>query len=214
MSFPKRKNSSPAAFLEPKNNQRLEAVVMEIFSNEDFHKANMRTIAKRAGVSFSTIYKYYGSKENLLFAFVDKKLKILTERMVDHLQGIDNLKDKLRKVFWLQMDYYERNPELGRIIFMTVPMITWMKDKTFKQKKLIGIWLETLQQGQKEGLLNPKVRAEDLLDFYYGLVQRSFFMWIYRGQSESLSGKAPQLFEMVWRALSNPDTEIDLTVLY
>lgn len=180
---------------------------MEIFSTEDFHKANMRTIAKKAGVSFSTIYKYYGSKENLLFAFVDKKMKVLTERMVDHLQGITNLKDKLRKVFWLQMDFYERNPELGRIIFMTVPMVTWMKDKTFKQKKLIGIWLETLRQGQNEGLLNSKVRAEDLLDFYYGLVQRSFFMWVYRGQTESLAGKASQLFEMVWRGLSNPELD-------
>jgi AcrR family transcriptional regulator len=214
MALPKEKTSSSTDVLGPKNQQRLETVVMEIFSSEDFHKANMRTIAKKAGVSFSTIYKYYGSKENLLFAFVDKKLKVLTERMVDHLQGIDNLKDKLRKVFWLQMDYYERNPELGRIIFMTVPMITWMKDKSFKQKKLIGIWLETLKQGQKEGLLNPKVRAEDLLDFYYGLVQRSFFMWVYRGQTVSLAERAGQLFEIVWRGLSNPESDIDLSGLY
>jgi len=203
----KKRSLPPSAFLESKSHQKLETVVLEIFSAEDFHKANMRTIAKKAGVSFSTIYKYYGSKENLLFAFVDKKLKVLTERMVDHLQGINNLKDKLRKVFWLQMDFYERNPELGRIIFMTVPMVTWMKDKTFKQKKLIGIWLETLRQGQNEGLLNSKVRAEDLLDFYYGLVQRSFFMWVYRGQTESLAGKASQLFEMVWRGLSNPELD-------
>lgn len=203
----KKRSLPPSAFPEPKSHQKLETVVLEIFSSEDFHKANMRTIAKKAGVSFSTIYKYYGSKENLLFAFVDKKMKVLTERMVDHLQGINNLKDKLRKVFWLQMDFYERNPELGRIIFMTVPMVTWMKDKTFKQKKLIGIWLETLRQGQSEGLLNSKVRAEDLLDFYYGLVQRSFFMWVYRGQTESLAGKASQLFEMVWRGLSNPELD-------
>lgn len=197
----------PPAFLEPAGHQRLEAAVLEIFSSVDFHEANMRTVAKKAGVSFSTIYKYYGSKEGLLFSFVDKKLKVLTERMVDHLQGIDNLKDKIRKVFWLQLDYYERNPELGRIIFMTVPLVTWMQDKTFEQKKLIGIWIDTLRQGQKEGLLNPKVRAGDLLDFIYGLVQRSFFMWIYRGQRDSLAAQANQLFEMCWRGMSNPDRD-------
>ncbi len=209
MAAPRKKPTPPRVFLEPSSHQRLEAAVMDIFSHVDFHEANMRDVAKRAGVSFSTIYKYYGSKEGLLFSFVDKKLKVLTERMVDHLQGIDNLKDKLRKVFWLQLDYYERNPDLGRIIFMTVPLVTWMQDETFVQKKLISILMDTLRQGQKEGLLNPHVRTSVLLDFIYGLVQRSFFMWIYRGQKESLAGQSHQLFEMIWLGMVNPDKDPD-----
>jgi AcrR family transcriptional regulator len=193
--------------LEPESRKRLEAVVMDVFSKEDFHKANIRTVAKMAGVSFSTIYKYYGSKEGLLFAFVDKRLGVLTERIVDHLQGIENLKEKLRKVFWVQLDYYERDPELGRIIFMTVPLNTWMKDRTFVQKKMIHLYLDTLRQGQEQGILNPHVRTGVLLDLMHGLVQRSFFMWIYRGQHASLSGQANKLFEMCWRAITNPDLD-------
>lgn len=193
--------------LEPESRDRLEAVVMDIFSKEDFHKANIRTVAKRAGVSFSTIYKYYGSKEGLLFAFVNKRLGVLTERIVDHLQGIENLKEKLRKVFWVQLDYYERDPELGRIIFMTVPLATWMKDMTFVQKKMIHLYLDTLRQGQEQGILNSHVRTGVLLDIMHGLVQRTFFMWIYRGQQASLSGQANQLFEMCWRAITNPDLD-------
>lgn len=180
---------------------------MEVFSSEDFHKANIRTVAKMAGVSFSTIYKYYGSKEGLLFAFVNKRLGILTERIVDHLQGIENLKEKLRKVFWVQLDYYERDHQLGRIIFMTVPLATWMKDMTFVQKKMIHLYLDTLRQGQDQGILNPHVRTGVLLDIMHGLVQRSFFMWIYRGQKASLSSQANQLFEMCWRAITNPDLD-------
>lgn len=193
--------------LEPESRKRLEAVVMDVFSKEDFHKANIRTVAKMAGVSFSTIYKYYGSKEGLLFAFVDKRLGVLTERIVDHLQGLENLKEKLRKVFWVQLDYYERDPELGRIIFMTVPLATWMKDRTFVQKKMIHLYLDTLRQGQEQGILNPNVRTGVLLDIMHGLVQRSFFMWIYRGQQSSLSGQANKLFEMCWRAITNPDLD-------
>ena len=56
--------------LKPEVRQRLEAAVGEIFSNSDFHKANIRDVARQAGVSFSTIYTHYGSKERLLFAFV------------------------------------------------------------------------------------------------------------------------------------------------
>jgi AcrR family transcriptional regulator len=191
--------------LRPEVCARLEQAVLDIFSHADFHKANIRDVAKKAGVSFSTIYKHYGSKEGLVFAFVDIWLGKLTERIVDHLQGIEDLKEKLRKVLWLQLDYYERNPHLGRILFMTLPMATWMNDATFQQKKMVNLYLGVLKKGQDQGVLNPEVRAGVLLDFMLGLVQRSFVMWIQRGCKESLAGQASALFEMVWRGIAHPD---------
>lgn len=191
--------------LRPEVQARLERAVLDIFSQSDFHKANIRDVAKRAGVSFSTIYKYYGSKERLVFAFVDVWLGDLTERIVDHLQGIEDLKEKMRKVLWLQLDYYERNPHLGRILFMTLPMATWMADKTFQQKKMINLYLDVLKKGQAQGVLNPKVRAGVLLDFMLGMIQRSFVMWTQRGCRESLAGQANVLFEMVWRGITRVD---------
>jgi len=195
--------------LKPEVYQRLEEAVLDIFSHSDFHKANIRDVANRAGVSFSTIYKHYGSKERLVFAFVDIWLGKLTERIYDHLQGIEDLKEKMRKVLWLQLDYYERNPGLARIIFMTLPMETWMADETFKQKKMINLYLEVMRNGQKEGQLNPHVRAGVLLDFMLGTVQRAFTMWISRGQQGRLTDQASMLFEMVWRAISNPGNNLN-----
>ena len=193
--------------LKPQVYQRLEAAVLDIFSHSDFHKANIRDVANRAGVSFSTIYKHYGSKERLVFAFVDVWLGKLTDRIYDHLQGIEDLKEKMRKVLWLQLDYYERNQGLARIIFMTLPMKTWMADETFKQKKMINMYLEVMRNGQKEGILNPHVRAGVLLDFMLGTVQRAFTMWISRGQQGRLTDQANTLFEMVWRAIANPGAD-------
>ncbi len=183
---------------------RLEKAVLEIFSESDFHRASIRDIAAKAGVSFTTIYKHYGSKEHLVFAFVDIWMGKLTDRIVDHLQGIENLKEKLRKVFWLQLDYYERHEGLGRIVFMTLPMKTWMADETFDQPRMMSLMIDVLRQGQKEGILNPNVRAGTLLDFFMGFVQRSFFMWILRGKKDSLSEQANVMFEMVWQGMVDP----------
>jgi TetR/AcrR family transcriptional regulator, repressor of fatR-cypB operon len=58
-------------------------------------------IARGANVSLQTIYKYYGSKEPLLFASLDAWLDKLAARMIDHLQGLSDYKEKLRKVFWV-----------------------------------------------------------------------------------------------------------------
>lgn len=193
--------------INPEVLQRLETAVMDIFSSSDFHKANMRDVAKRAGISFSTIYNHFGSKERLLFAFVDKGLETLTERIFDHLKGMQDLKEKMRKVLWLQLDYYEQYPQLGRILFMTVPMKTWMADESFRQKKMINLYLDVLKEGQSRGQLNPDVRAGVLLDFMLGTVQRAFFMWVSRGQQGSLADQTSFLFDMIWRAIANPATE-------
>jgi AcrR family transcriptional regulator len=187
--------------------QRLEQAVLDIFSHNDFHKANIRDVAKRAGVSFTTIYKHYGSKERLVFAFVDVWLGELTDRIFDHLQGIQDLKELMRKVLWLQLDYYERHPGLARIIFMTLPMKTWMADETFQQKKMINLYLEVMRNGQREGILNNRVRAGVLLDFMLGTVQRAFVMWVQRGQEGRLTDQTNMLFEMIWRAITNPDSK-------
>ncbi|MCK5517598.1 MAG: TetR/AcrR family transcriptional regulator [Desulfobulbaceae bacterium] len=186
---------------------RLERAVLDIFSSSDFHKASIRDIANSAGVSFTTIYKHYGSKERLVFAFVDIWMGKLTDRIIDHLHGIENLKEKLRKVFWLQLDYYERHEGLGRIVFMTLPMKTWMVDETFAQPRMMSLMIDVLRQGQEEGILNPDVRAGILLDFLMGFVQRSFFMWILRGKKESLANQANVMFEMVWQGMVIPPKE-------
>jgi AcrR family transcriptional regulator len=190
--------------LNPDTRQRLEMAALEVFSKNDFHRASIRDVAKKAGVSFSSIYDFYGNKEGLLFACIDSQIKELTERMIDHLGGIKDLKEKLRKAFWVQMDFYERKPDVGRILFLTTPFRKWMADYTYRQEKLINLFIEVLKQGQKDGVLNPDVRAGELLDFIYGLVQRRFTMWIYRGQNGSLSEDSDRIFEMIWRAISNP----------
>jgi hypothetical protein len=83
-----------------------------------------------------------------------------------------------------------------------------MEDPTFKQEKFINVYLEVLRRGQRNARLNPNVRPGVFLDFIHGLVQWRFSMWIYRGQKEKLTENFDEIFEMLWRAISNPDPEV------
>jgi AcrR family transcriptional regulator len=185
--------------------ERLGNTILEVFSESDFHAVGIRDIASKAGVSFATIYKHYGNKERLVFAFVDIWMGRLTDRIIDHLQGIADLKEKLRKIFWLQLEYYERHSDFAKIIFMTLPMKTWMTDESFEQHRMFNLLMDVLRQGQEEGVLNPDVDTRILLDFMLGFVQRSFIMWVQRGQKESLAEQTEVMFEMIWRGIVTPE---------
>jgi AcrR family transcriptional regulator len=186
--------------------ERLGETILEMFSQSDFHAVGIRDIAKNAGVSFARIYKYYGNKERLVFAFVDIWMGRLTDRIIDHLQGMADLKEKLRKIFWLQLDCYETHSDFAKIIFMTLPMKTWMTDESFEQHRMFNLLMDVLRQGQEEGRLNPGVDTRILLDFMLGFVQRSFIMWVQRGQKESLVDQTDVMFEMIWCGIAAPET--------
>lgn len=112
---------------------RLGQDVLEAFSREDFHNVDMRGIAAHSGMSFSTIYKYFGDKEHLLFEFISGWPTDLCARMADGMQGIESPREKLRRFMSVNLQYLEENPGNARAMFMSVPLQTWMRDPTFRQ---------------------------------------------------------------------------------
>lgn len=183
---------------------RVEAAVLNIFSSQEFHRVRMQEVAKQAEVSLQTLYKYYGSKEALLYGTLDTAFAELEIRILDHLQAIENFKDRLRKVFWVALDYFDRNPKIAQILMSSVHLSNWQNDDSFKQRELMDAFLEVIEEGQQAGVLTTEVNDVLLLDFFYGVMFRVIIMWNIRGRTDPLTNEANGLFNMLWRAIAKP----------
>jgi AcrR family transcriptional regulator len=203
--------SSAVAFersaLDPETRARIEQAVLDIFSEREFHRVGLIEIARGANVSLQTIYKYYGSKEALLFSTLDSWMSHLAARMLDHLQGIEDYKEKLRKVFWVVLDFFEKNPRVAQLIMSSVYVNTWRKQETYQNPQLFGAFIRVLGEGRARGVLNDQVDEKILLDYIMGVMGRLVQMYIHRGQKEALTRQANTLFEMLWRALAKPEAQ-------
>ncbi|HUP92374.1 MAG TPA: TetR/AcrR family transcriptional regulator [Solimonas sp.] len=188
--------------LDPETKARIELAVLDVFAEREFHRVGLIEIARGANVSLQTIYKYYGSKEALLFSSLDVWLGKLAVRMIDHLQGIEDYKEKFRKVFWVTLDFFEKNPKVAQIIMSSVYVNTWRKQQNYANPQLFGAFLKVLAEGRAKGILNDQVEEKYLLDFIMGTMGRLVQMYIHRGQKEPLTRQANTLFEMLWRAIS------------
>jgi AcrR family transcriptional regulator len=193
--------------LDAETKARLEAAVKELFSQQDFHQVNMRCIAQKTGVGLNTIYMHYESKERLLFAFVNEWIQNLDNRLVEHLQGLEDMKEKIRKTIWVILDFYEKNPDIGIIVTMTVPFKTWMTDETFKQKDLSMRVIDLLKEGQNKGVLDPGIPANFMFDILFGVIHRVVYIWLYLKQNESMTSKINMYFDTMWRAIENPEAK-------
>ena len=187
--------------------KRLESAVINVFSEVDFYQANMREIARKAGMSFGTIYKYYKNKDHLLFAFIGYWFSLLQDRIRDHLQGIDDTREKLRKLIWVQLDYFERNEDIGRIIWIRTPYSAWMADKAYETNPLLEIILEILREGQARGVIDPGIRTALSVHLIVSTTSWAFVDWIYRGKERDLIDELEPIFEVIWRAVGENGAE-------
>ncbi len=190
--------------LDAETRLRIEQAVLDIFAEREFHRVGLIEIARGANVSLQTIYKYYGSKEALLFSSLDAWLGKLAIRMMDHLQGIEDIKERFRKVFWVTLDFFEKNPKVAQMMMSSVYVNTWRKQDNYSNPVLFGTFLKVLREGRAKGVLNNEVDEKFLLDYIFGVTGRIVQMYIHRGQKQPVTKHANELFEMLWRAISKP----------
>ena len=104
------------------------------FSTKDFHRVSMREISKSSGLSTTTLYRYYPSKENLLFTVLDEKIGLLADKVRLHIQGLESTREMFRKLFWVTLDHYDKNPGLAVAIFITAPTLSWIGEESYIRK--------------------------------------------------------------------------------
>ncbi len=199
---PAKRLLAPLAEMRGDTLDRLEKAVLELFSSRDFHEVSLQDVARRANVSLQTIYKYFGSKEALVYSMLDTLLGRLAERMIDHLQGIDDARERLRKTCWVTLDYMDKHPAVMLLMFTAVPVSRHKNIDIYESPELMGAFLGVLKDGQARGVLNSQVSSKVLLDVFMGMVGRVVLMHIVRGEKTPLTDQFNELFHILWRALS------------
>lgn len=185
--------------------ERINAAVLDAFAAKEFHQVRLRDIATEAGVSLQTIYKYYGSKETLLYQSLDVWMSDLATQLTRHLRGIETYRDKLRKLFWSVLDFFERNPKVIQVFITSVHLSSWRHNASFRQTELVQLLFGVLREGREQGVLTDEVDEVTQLDFIYGVLSRIGAMSLLRGQTDDLTARSEPLFEMLWRAIAKPD---------
>ncbi|MBI3793742.1 MAG: TetR/AcrR family transcriptional regulator [Nitrospinae bacterium] len=84
-----------------KNRQKLISAAVDVITEKGFQSATMREIAKKAGLAEATIYKYFPTKEKLVYAYYEQTQTVAVERAAK-VKGVE--KFTLRERFQLLID--------------------------------------------------------------------------------------------------------------
>ena len=198
---------APLADMQPATLDKIEKAVRKVFAGFDPSEVTMAQIAKSANVSLQTLYKYFGNKQTLFNTIMDIVLARLAARIMDHLQGIDSVKDRLRKTLWVCFDFVDSHPD-AVMVLSSISVSRIRHIAIYENKELIGAFLDVLGDGQKRGVLNDSVPLYILFDVFMGFVSRLGFMHIMRQTNTPINKEFDALFVILWRAMSKPEVEM------
>jgi len=203
-SVPLRKKNDLHLQIPEKLKNRLYPRVLELFAQKDAYQVSISSISKSSGVSSGTIYKYFSSKEDLLFSIIEEKLAELSNRIANEIQGLESARETFRKMLWVVMDYYDKNAHVAISAFISLPMHTWMRQDAFRIQMTKNIFKDILHKGLERGEIDDRIDIRRFQDIYYMICYRSIHTWYFFGMRWSLVDALVQDFDIFWKMISRP----------
>lgn len=111
---PKQKSLTPRQI---KKREKVLQTVLFYIEKKGYDGVSMRKVAQKAGVSPSTLYEIYGSKEDLILATIGDRIRNLPAEEDKYEPGLNRLLNRL----WTIADLFERSPDsseaLAKLLF-------------------------------------------------------------------------------------------------
>lgn len=218
MAMKKTNNGSPKK--EKKQNLQKEINIIEgalkVFGKKGFEATTISAISKAANISEATLYEYFSSKEDVLFAIPN----LYTRRELEKIQEIAHYihvpEERIRIIIQAYLEFYENNK-----LYTSVALLTLKGNRQFLKspayqvvKKSTNSIIEAFNLGVKAGAFRDDIDPYLVRNMIMGFIEHLTIQWLLVGRPESITPYRDTIFEMVIRAIEKRgDTEsIDLKI--
>jgi len=196
METMKTRQDIPKKFMD-----KLYPVVLNLFAERDFHKVNLREIAKAAAMSTGTIYKYFDSKESILFSALQYKISQFEVLARQNIAGLQTSKEIFWTIFQTTMEFYDNNPEVAITAFITIPIRTWMREESYVRTKEKQMLIEIMEEAHQRGDIDPSITTRYVSDLYNMICHRNIHTWYFHGMKWTLKEAMNEWFEVFWKIM-------------
>lgn len=141
----------------PKGKKKIMQAAVDLISTKSYNGTSTLQIAKHAGLSQATLFKYFKTKEDLLTAILHPVVPGLFGRFFEELLALNTTEEKVHYLVHNRMAYLKKNRALMKIILQEI-----FSNKKLRKEQLY-IW-NTLQDKllrlHKELIKDSRVNPE------------------------------------------------------
>lgn len=174
--------------------ERLRRTIISHFASHLYHQVGLREICRDAQVSPKTVYKYFGSKEELMLACVEPDLEELLRHTRVAVEGATGRREALWAVARCQFAFYAERPAVARVVFLNLPEAYWMEQRSpaeLAREVLVNELLAAAAPERRRG------EAALVIDVSAGAVRRLVVRWLIEGQTHDLRARGEAFLSLM-----------------
>lgn len=189
------KNKDKNNQVAPKE-QRIIYAAQDVFARRGFERATLDEIIAIADVGKGTVYKYYGSKEQLFYKLVEEKNQTLVQDLEKAVAAHTDFNEQLLAYFTELVSFYRTNASLWQIVLFEmsdvahgclikyhgeeIEVTSQFPDVSEATKELVQryarlvynevkILINLLEKGKREGLIRAVDPVLSAKFFFFGV---------------------------------------------
>ena len=162
---------------------RIMDAALRIFAEKGFQNTTITEISKEAGVSEATIYEYFGTKEDLLFAIPEKISNETFEESSKVIPFIKGVEGKMRAILLSYVQLYQSNPNYSALVLLQL-----MSNKRFRQtpahaaiRRSSHRLLDCIKDGIADGTFKKDSNPYLIRSMLMGTIEHLFIHWHMQG---------------------------------
>lgn len=154
----------------PSGGVKITEALRELLTEKEFSAVTFDDIVRTSGVSAALIYRYFGGKRGLLHQLLSDMLDGYLAELERDLKGIKGALNKLRKLIFTQIDLYETNRVLARILLLEVRNHRGYFDSDAYQKirRYTAIITEVIEEGVRSGEIRSDIPVASIRQVIVG----------------------------------------------
>jgi AcrR family transcriptional regulator len=147
----------PSSAAAQKRIEQIKAAAAELFFERGYHAADLRDIAQAAGIHASTLYYYFGEKEQLLYVILRDSLDNLIEEFDSRVLPIDDPYLALAEALTHQVERsaFRRHFAWSNYAEANRLQASYREDIQERRRTYTDRWIALIERGVARGAFPP-----------------------------------------------------------
>lgn len=183
--------------------QQILTAALRVFARDGISRSRIADIAAESGISTSTLYEYYKSKEDLAYELPIKNLSAFFQSFRDTTTGEKTARERLVLYLTLLADYAREHADWARLFYLEIWPSVLVVDTEVQTSinDFARPVIKLLEEGVAEGWVSSKQNLHQTAALIIGGSNQLIITWLLYRKPKNLTKAGSEMAERMVRLL-------------
>lgn len=153
---------------------------LKVFAKRGFYNTRVKDIASETSVAEGTLYKYFPSKNDILFYLFKQKWSELTQDLREKIEPLDDVNEKMMLILKTIVDVFESNRDLAELFLIEIKQSSAFLNSPIVESMIdfLDLIEEILKEGMAKGVYRKDLDTKAARMMIFGAAQGVLLGWI------------------------------------